>query len=124
MQPLKQRLPAYKPAAVSCACSPEAVATYRSVLEVGVGSRLCAGDSLLVSHGQSSSVTCSELIILWLQDSEVTHVSDTIELSSMPIEDSYKGPRMKGMGTTQDFTDMCVRPTKSQTVAHRVSVGY
>lgn len=32
-----------------------------------------------------------------LQDSEITHVSDTIDLSAMPVEDSYTGPRMKGV---------------------------
>lgn len=31
-----------------------------------------------------------------LQDSEITHVSDTIDLSTMPVEDSYTGPCMIG----------------------------
>jgi hypothetical protein len=30
------------------------------------------------------------------QESEITHVSDTIDLSAMLVEDSYKGPRMQG----------------------------
>lgn len=36
--------------------------------------------------------------LVLVQDSQITHVSDTIDLSAMPVEDAYTGPRMKGMG--------------------------
>lgn len=31
-----------------------------------------------------------------LQESEITHISDTIDLTTYPVEDSYDGPRMEG----------------------------
>jgi hypothetical protein len=36
------------------------------------------------------------LPVVHRQDSEITHVSDTIDLSTMPVEDGYTGPRMQG----------------------------
>lgn len=35
-------------------------------------------------------------VLCVLQDSEITHVSDTIDLAEFVIEDSYTGPRMEG----------------------------
>lgn len=49
------------------------------------------------------------LLPLYLQDSEITHVSDTIDLSTMPVEDSYAGPRMQG-GQQQEQGPVAVIP--------------
>jgi hypothetical protein len=39
---------------------------------------------------------CARLPLGLSQESEITHVSDTIDLASMEVEDGYKGPRMQG----------------------------
>eukprot|EP00878_Enallax_costatus_P012985 GHUV01013567.1.p1 GENE.GHUV01013567.1~~GHUV01013567.1.p1 ORF type:complete len:397 (+),score=89.50 GHUV01013567.1:417-1607(+) len=57
-------------------------------------------------------------------DSEITHVSDTIDLSSMPVEDSYTGPRMKEDGAggyviTEEFVKAMLQEFKEQRLIHR-----
>lgn len=43
------------------------------------------------------------MILCGLQDSEITHVSDTIDLDSMDVEESYTGPRMDGESMVMCF---------------------
>ncbi|WIA19890.1 hypothetical protein OEZ85_005790 [Tetradesmus obliquus] len=57
-------------------------------------------------------------------DSEITHVSDTIDLSTMPVEDSYKGPRMQedgagGYTITEEFVLAMLEEFKEQRLIHR-----
>eukprot|EP00775_Hariotina_reticulata_P007235 gene7235-7448_t len=57
-------------------------------------------------------------------DSEITHVSDTIDLSTMPVEDSYAGPRMQEDGAggyviTLDFVKEMLETFKEEKLIHR-----
>ncbi|KIY99524.1 protein phosphatase 5 [Monoraphidium neglectum] len=57
-------------------------------------------------------------------ESEITHVSDTIDLASMEVEDGYKGPRMQedgegGYVITRDFVVAMMDEFKQQRLIHR-----
>lgn len=57
-------------------------------------------------------------------ESEITHVSDTIDLSAIAVEDSYKGPRMQedgegGYVITRDFVVAMMEEFKQQRLVHR-----
>ncbi|KAF6250888.1 phosphatase 5-like protein [Scenedesmus sp. NREL 46B-D3] len=57
-------------------------------------------------------------------DSEVAHVSETIDLSSMPVEDAYSGPRMQDDGAggyvmTEEFVLAMLNEFKEQRLIHR-----
>eukprot|EP00879_Flechtneria_rotunda_P029175 GHRR01031455.1.p1 GENE.GHRR01031455.1~~GHRR01031455.1.p1 ORF type:complete len:204 (+),score=62.35 GHRR01031455.1:241-852(+) len=57
-------------------------------------------------------------------DSEITHVSETIDLSMMPVEESYTGPRMADDGAggykiTEEFVLAMLAEFKAQRLIHR-----
>jgi len=57
-------------------------------------------------------------------ESEITHLSDTIELDTFPIESSYKGPMMLedgagGYQITLDFVKAMMQEFKEQRLIHR-----
>ena len=53
------------------------------------------------SHARPPTHAC----VHHAQESEITHVSDTIDLSGMAVEDSYTGPRMAGEFVVTGWTD-------------------
>ncbi|GBF88948.1 hypothetical protein Rsub_01447 [Raphidocelis subcapitata] len=57
-------------------------------------------------------------------ESEITHVSDTIDLESMAVEESYSGPRMQedgegGYALTRDFVVAMMEEFKAQRLIHK-----
>jgi hypothetical protein len=84
-----------------CVCCRHGVAT---------AGGLTTGHSAVSAVGPSHPSTP---VPLTRQDSEVTHVSDTIDLDSMLVEESYKGPRMQGGCDWEENSSsllMCVLP--------------